>query len=58
MADEVNIEDFANQQYQLLMSGDQAALLQGILAHWLSDYGNEEPEAADLVKAMKVVRIR
>lgn len=56
MADE--IEDFVNQEYQLLMSADQAALLQGILVHWLSDYGDEDPEAADLVKAMQVVRTR
>lgn len=52
------IQDFANQQYQLLMSGDQAALLQGILAHWLSDYGDEDPEAADLVKALTITRVR
>lgn len=52
------IQDFVNQQYQLLLSADQAALLQGILAHWLSDYAGEDPEAADLVKAMEVVRVR
>lgn len=58
MAEDISIEAFANQQYRLLMSADQAALLMAILAQWLEDYGENDPDLAASAREMTIERVR